>query len=126
MPFQGNTERLLEIKKNDEKLYNDFKKQHLHSTEIAFHAKIPKQEPTLFSDTRSTAKRKKENTSEVIKANCNIVGKLLTLSANAQQPINFEKALPYPFYHVPLKLAFPDGTKRSNQISKRLEIVMKT
>ena len=26
MPFQGNTEGLLEIKKNGEKLYNDFKK----------------------------------------------------------------------------------------------------
>ena len=51
MPFQGNTEGLLEIKKNGEKSYNDFKKQHLHSTEIVFHAKIPKQKPTLFSGT---------------------------------------------------------------------------
>ena len=126
MPFQGNTEGLLEIKKNGEKLYNDFKKQRLHSTEIAFHAKIPKQKPTLFSDTRSKAKRKKDNTSEVIKANRNILGKLLTLSANAQQPIDFEKALSYPLYHVPLSLAFPDGTKRSNQKSKLLEIIMKT
>ena len=34
MPFQGNTEGMLEIKKNGKKLYNDFKKQRLHSTEI--------------------------------------------------------------------------------------------
>ena len=125
MPFQGNT-GLLEIKKNGEKLYNDFKKQRLHSTEISFHAKIPKQKPILFCDTRSKAKQKKDNTSKVIKANCNMLGKLLTLSANAQQPIDFEKALSYPLYHVPMSLAFPDGTKRSNQKSKLLEIIMKT
>ena len=125
MPFQGNT-GLLEIKKNEEKLYNNFKKHRLHSTEIAFHAKILKQKPTLLSDTRSKAKRKKDNTFEVIKANRNILSKLLTLSANAQQPIEFEKVLSYPLFHVPLSLAFPDGTKRSNQKSKLLEIIMKT
>ena len=80
----------------------------------------------MFSDTRSKAKRKKDNTSEHIKANRNVLGKLLTLSANPQQPIDFKKALSYPLYHVPLSLAFPDGTKRSNQKSKLLEIVMKT
>ena len=69
---------------------------------------------------------KKDNTSEVIKANRSILGKLLTLSANAQQLIDFEKALSYPFYNVPLSLAFPDGTKRLNQKSKLQEIIMKT
>ena len=57
-------------------------------------------------------------------ANRNVLGKLLTLSANAQQLIDFEAALSFPLYHVPLSLAYPDRTKRSTQKSKLLEIVL--
>ena len=67
--ISGKHRRSVGNKKNGKKLYNDFKKQRLHSTKIAFNAKIPKQIPTLFSDTRSKAKWKKDNTSKVIKAN---------------------------------------------------------
>ena len=57
-------------------------------------------------------------------ANRNVLGKLLTLSANAQQLIDFEAALSFPPYHVSLSLAYPDRTKRSTQKSKLLEIVL--
>ena len=97
-------------------LYNDFKKDRLFSTTIKFQDTIKRQKPTLFSDVRKP-KPKKGINYEVVKANWNVLGKLLTLSANAQQLIDFEAALSFPLYHVSLSLAYPDRTKRSTQKS---------
>eukprot|EP00111_Clytia_hemisphaerica_P010880 TCONS_00031825-protein len=126
MPFKGDTEKLLKIKKDGQKLHDDFKSQRLHSNSVPFNARLPKQKPTLFCESKRKPKQKKNKSAEVIKANSNVLGKLLTLSANAQQPIDFQQALSYPLYDVPLSLAFPDGTKRSNQKSKLLEIIENT
>ena len=123
MQFQGNVDDLLEIQTHGQKLYEEFKKDRLYSTTTEFHRKIKREKPTLFSDL-SKPKPKKDATCEVVKANRNILGKLLTLSANAKQPIDFEQALSFPLYHVPLSLAYPDGSKRSTQKSKLLEIIL--
>ena len=104
-------------------LYNDFKKDYLFSSTIKFHDTIKRQKPTLFSDV-SKPKPKKDTNYEVVKANRNVLGKLLILSANAEQLIDFEGALSFPLYHVPLSLAYPDRIKRSTQKSKLLEIAL--
>ena len=114
---------LVGIRTIGQALYNDFKKDRLFSTTIKFHDTIKRQKPTLISDV-SKPKPKKDTNYEVVKANRNVLGKLLTLSANAQQLIDFEAALSFPLYHVPLSLAYPDRTKRSTQKSKLLEIVL--
>ena len=101
----------------------DFKKDCLFSTTIKFHDTIKRQKPTLFSDV-SKPKPKKDTNYEVVKANQNVLGKLLTLSANAQQLIDFEAALSFPLYHVPFSLAYPDRAKRPTQKSKLFEIVL--
>ena len=106
-----------------EALYNDFEEDRLFSTTIKFDDTIKRQKSTLFSDV-SKPKPKKDTNYEVVKANRNVLGKLLTLSANAQQLIDFEAALSFPPYHVSLSLAYPDRTKRSTQKSKLLEIVL--
>ena len=126
MAFNGDAEGLLAVKKKGEELYQDFRSKRLHTNEMSIHARLPRQKPTLFSSTKRKTKRKKDNSSEVIKANRNVLGKLLTLSANARQPIDFQKALTYPLYDVPLSLAFPDGTQRSNQKCMLLNIIKKT
>ena len=61
---------------------------------------------------------------KVIDANRNIIGKLLSISARHQKPINFENAFQYPLYPVPLNLAYPDGSKRETQKSKLLEAIL--
>jgi len=100
MPFKGDIEKLLKIKKDGQKLYDDFKSQRLHSNSVPFNARLPKRKPTLFSESKRKPKQKKNKSAEVIKANSNVLGKLLTLSANAQQPIDFQQALSYPLYDV--------------------------
>ena len=68
--------------------------------------------------------RKKDTNYEAVKAKWNVLGKLLTLSANAQKLIDFEAALSFPLSHVPLSLAYPDRTKRSTKKSKLSETVL--
>ena len=121
--YQGSADDLVGIRTMGQALYNDFKKDRLFSTTIKFHDTIKRQKPTLFSDV-SKPKPKKDTNYEVVKANRNVLGKLLTLSANAQQLIDFEAALSFPLYHVPLSLAYPDCTKRSTQKSKLLKFVL--
>ena len=121
--YQGSADDLVGIRTMGQALYNDFKKDRLFSTTIKFHDTIKRQKPTLFSDV-SKAKSKKDANYEVVKANRNVLGKLLTLSANAQQLIDFEAALSFPPYHVSLSLAYPDRTKRSTQKGTLLEIVL--
>ena len=121
--YQGDAEKLVSIYKDGEQLYEVFKAERLFSTTTPFHEKVPRQKPTLFSDT-SKPKGKDNKKCDIIEANRNVLAKLLTLSANAQEPIDFNKALEYPLYHVPLSLAYPDGSKRSTQKSKLLEVIL--
>ena len=76
-------------------------------------------------DILSTSKKVKSasTSSEVVKANRNILGKLLSLSERFEEAIDCSRALQYPLYPVPLSLSFPDGTKRQTQKSKLLEVL---
>ena len=60
----------------------------------------------------------------MIEAKGNIIGKLLSISAKEEQGTDFEKALRYPLYSVPLCLAHPDGSRRSSSKSKLLDIII--
>lgn len=97
--YQGSVDDLIGIREMGQKLYNDFKKDCLFSTTVKLHDKIPQQNLTLFSNC-SMPKPRKDNNYEVVEANRNILGKLVTLSANARQPIDFQKALSFPLYHM--------------------------
>ena len=59
---------------------------------------------------------------KVVEANRNVLGKLLSLSAKHQKPIDLVSTLSFPLHPVPLSLANPDGSKRCTQKSKLLEI----
>ena len=98
--YQASADDPVGIRTMGQALYNDFKKDRLFSTTIKFHDTIKRQTLTLFSDA-SKPKPKKDTNYEVVKANRNVLGKHLTLSANAQQLIDFEAALSLPLYHVP-------------------------
>ena len=122
--YEGDTEKLLNIQKDGENLYEEFKKKRLYSKSVEFHDKIKRRKPCLFSDT-SVPKKKKDAKSQVVEANRNVLAKLLTLSENAKEPIDFGNALEYPLYHVPLSLAYPEGSKRTTQKSKLMEVILK-
>ena len=121
---EGDVERFLAIQNKGERLYEEFKADMLYSTTVQFHDKIKREKPCLFSDS-SKPKKKKDVKSQVVEANRNVLAKLLTLAANAQEPIDFGNALEYSLYYVPLSLAYPDGSKRSTQKSKLMEVILK-
>ena len=47
----------------------------------------------------------------------------MSFSAKNETAINMEKALEYPLFPVPLSIAHPDGTRRTNQKSDLLGII---
>ena len=119
--FHGDTTELLNIWKNGRDLYQQFLKQRIYTNEKGFHDPISRQKQVLFSTRQN--KPKQENKTQIITANRNILGKLLSLSLRSQQQIDFSKALGYSLYPVPLSLSFPDGTRRQTQKSKLLEVL---
>ena len=60
-----------------------------------------------------------------VEINRNILGALLSFSAKANQPIDFDSALSYPLSPIPLSLALPDGARRETPKSKLMEIILK-
>ena len=58
-----------------------------------------------------------------VEINRNILGALLSFSAKANQPIDFDSALSYPLSPIPLSLALPDGARRETPKSKLMEII---
>lgn len=123
LEYDGDAEKVLGIRETGLKLYDDFKKERLHSTKTGFHESIKQQKPVLFSSSKRK-KAKKNGKYEVVEANRSVLEKLLTISSNAKEPIDFNRALEFPLYHLPLSLAHPDGKIRSTSKSKLLEIVL--
>ena len=120
--FQGDADELLGVWNKGKQLCDTFHKERIYSSNTPLHATIKRQKVTLFDDSNKP-KPKSCKTTDVIKANRNILGTLIALSAKFQQPINFEEALKFPLYPIPLSLGFPDGTKRSSNKSKLLEVL---
>ena len=121
--FQGDTESLLNTWNHGDELAKQFLEERLYSNNKSFHDKLKRNKPTLFSNTINTVKSKDKAKTQVVDANRNIMGWLLSLSTKYEKLIDFSIALSYPLYTVPLSLAFPDGTKRQTQKSKLLQIL---
>ena len=121
VPAQGNVDDLLGIWKNGKDLADRFTKERLVSKEKSFNDPIPRVKVPTFHQT--DVKLSKNKQLKVVEANRNIIGRLLSISIKSGQPINLEASLMYPLFPFPLSLANPDGTKRSTQKSKLLEII---
>ena len=122
MPAQGNVEGLLNIRTKGKELADEFIEKRLVSKEKSFNDPIPRVKVPNFHQTQVKIPKANKQL-KVVEANRNIIGHLLSLSTKSSQPINLEAALTYPLFPVPLSLANPDGTKRSTQKSKLLEII---
>ena len=120
MALERNVEELLNIWNNGKNLAENFLNERLVTKEKLFYAPIPRVKVPSFNLNKVKVVTNKEV--KVIEANRNILGRLLSLSTKHNRVIGLESVLTYPLYPVPLSLANPDGTKRSTQKSKLLEI----
>ena len=67
----------------------------------------------------------KDNKTAMIRANWDITGSLLSLSAQNNKPISLENALSYQLLPIPLCLSTADGKPRITAKSKLQEVVLK-
>ena len=105
-----------------EKKHKDFTEKRIIRNEVLFHDPIKKTKLTLFSNASST-KIKKNGKETSIEVNRNIIGKLLALSMKTGKQIDFEAALSFPLTQIPLSLANADGSRRTTQKSKLVEVL---
>ena len=119
---EEDVDELLNIWTNGKALSDEFSAQRILSKKKPFHDPIPRNKiPTFQTPLMKISSSKKTN---VIEANRNIIAKLLSISTKYKRPIDFEDALRYPLFSVPLNLAYPDGSKRETQKSKLLEVIL--
>ena len=115
---------IINLKKVGEDLYKDFVDDRIKSTQIKIHDPITRQKSTVFKNSGKKVTIKVENKQQDVEANRNILAKLLAYSAKTGKVIDFEKALRYPLYPVPLCLAHPDGSRRTTAKSKFMEVIL--
>ena len=113
---------VLECWELGEKKHKDLTEQRIIGNELSFHDPIKKTKLTLFSNASST-KIKKNCKVTSIEVNRNIIGKLLALSMKTGKNIDFEAALSFPLTQTPLSLANADGSRRTTQKSKLVEVL---
>ena len=113
---------LLAVYEVGKSMANEFKANRILSDRKAFHDPIPRKKVPAFQSVKVKISTKKS--ASVIEAKGNIIGKLLSISAKEEQGTDFEKALRYSVYSVPLCLAHPDGSRRSNSKNKLLDIII--
>jgi len=117
-------DELLNIYEAGKVMANEFLTNRILSSREKFHEPIRKKKiPTFFTPKIKVSTAKSES---VIEANRNIIGKLLSIGAKTEQLIDFQKALNFSLYTVPLCLAYPDGTRRASPKSKLLEVILMT
>lgn len=122
VPLKSGDEELLNIKRTGEDLAKKFLSERLLSSDCKFQDPIKQVKVPSFSSNKKVQLRK-DNKLKVVEANRNIIGRLFSISAKTNKPVNLEVALSYPLYPVPLSLATPDGSKRSTQKSTLLELL---
>ena len=96
IPVQNNEEDILNIYDSGKVMSHKFTEECIHSSIKSFHDPIRRNKVPLFQNICKSIQIQKNTTSKVVEVNRNIIGKLLSLSAKARQPIDFEKALEYP------------------------------
>lgn len=122
VPLESGGDELLNISRTGEDLAKKFQKERLFSSHFKFQDPIQQVKVPSFLPQKQL-KLRKENKFKVIEANRNIIGRLFSISAKTNRPVNLEVALSYPLYPVPLSLANPDESKRSTQKSTLLELL---
>ena len=90
-----------------------------------FHDPLPRNKTRTFKNSAKTYVIVKDKVKTTVEINRNILGALLSFSAKANQPIDFDSALSYPLSPIPLSLALPDGARRETPKSKLIEIILK-
>ena len=121
--YEGDVQKLLDIQNQGKLLMEIFVEERIRSNKTPFHDPITKQKPTLFKQ-QQVKRKKKDQAKDVIRVNRDILGKLLSISTKLQSPIDFASVLSFPLCPVPLSLAFPDGTKRSNSKSQLIQVML--
>ena len=111
------------IFRDGQEMFAQFNKERIYSADKSFHDPIPRKKVTLFSQLSKSVKLQKGDSTKTVEVNRNIIGKLLSISANASKPINFETALQYSLSPIPLSIANTDGTRRTTQKSKLIDIL---
>ena len=96
----------------------------LLSEDLDFHDPLSRNKLELFKSCGRTVNLKKEGKLMSVEVNRNVIGTLLALSAKSEKLIDFETALSYPIYSVPLSLSSADGCRRATQKSKLMEIIL--
>ena len=86
---------------------------------------LPGNKTRTFKNSAKTYAVVKDKVKTTVEINRNILGALLSFSAKANQPIDFDSALSYPLSPIPLSLALPHGVRRETPKSKLMEIVLK-
>ena len=124
IPVQHNEGEILDIYKSGKVMSHKFMEERIHSSIKSFHDPITRNKVPLFQNLSKSIKIRKNTASKVIEVNRNIIGKLLSLSVKAHQPIDFEKALEYPLSPVPLSISNPDSSRWVTQKSKLIEILL--
>jgi len=113
-------DQILNLETKGKEQARAFLQDRLLTKKKRFHDPIPRNHvPSFQSHIIRITKDAKVKT---VEANRNILGKLISLSAKYEKPIDLDIAMSYPLYHVPLSLANPDGSKKSTQKSKLMQI----
>ena len=115
---------IINLKKVGKDLYKHFGDDRIRSTQIKIHDPITRQKLTIFKNAGKKVTIKVENKQQDVETNHNILAKQLTYSAKVSEVIDFEKALRYPLYPVPLCLAHPDGSRHTTAKSKFMEVIL--
>ena len=86
---------------------------------------LPRNKMRTFKNSAKTYVIVKDKVKTTVEINRNILRALLSFSAKANRPIDFDSALPYPLSPIPLSLALTDGARRETPKSKLMEIILK-
>ena len=95
------------------------------SISIQFQAVITRNDYETFSKALKIFTIKRNNKVKVIEVNSNIINSLLSFTNKSGKSINFDAALKYPLFPVPLSIANADGRKRKTNKAKLNEIICK-
>ena len=105
-------EILISIPENSLKLYSRFKNPQLSSCpEDDFHKPINRNKTQLFNQANKCILRSNNSKAvKTIKANCNVIGRLLAISIGNGKLAHFETAMEYSLAPIPLSICNSDVT----------------
>eukprot|EP00111_Clytia_hemisphaerica_P022219 TCONS_00065281-protein len=113
--FEGNVEKLLDIKKQGQQLMDTFMGDRIQSNKTPFHEPLTKQKPTLFKQ-QQIKKKNKDHAKEVIKVNRDILGNFCPSQRNCRAQ-SISKPF-YPIHYVQFHLVWHFQTEQNEATRK--------